>query len=1415
MFFRVTAIKQPISISTYPAAWSLMAFMIFMFFNVLANKRAHQEGYESTTAYRTIRPPEVCNNFLDDDGDGLIDCHDPDCTACACNYSSTISFSNSGNNTSVGYTQVYVLTDSMGLILNTSASPQFTGLAAGNYRVYSLNYETVGGVTNLLSGTDISTVAGGCMDISLPLLFTLCSCPDMSLSASSNGPISAGSTLNLFSGSATGGAEPYSYNWTGPNGFSAIDNPNPSIPNATPAMSGVYTVVATDANGCTDTSTLTVTVNPLIDLLVDKTVDNATPAVGSNVVFTVTVSNGAGFSPATGIVLTDQLPSGYTYVSHTASQGNYVAGTGLWTIPILNAGANATLSITATVLASGSYENRVQVTAVNEADTDSAPNNYPTLDEDDDAQVSISLSTEVCNNLLDDDGDGLIDCQDPDCPDCACNTYEGTINFSNSGNNTGVGFTQIYVLTDSMGLILGTSTMPQFTGLAAGNYRVYALNYETSGGITNLMNNNHISMVTGGCVDISLPLLFSLCPCPDITLSASSNGPIFAGSTLNLLSGNATGGVEPYTYNWTGPNGFSAIDNPNPSIPNATPAMSGVYTVVATDANGCKDSSTVTVTVNPLIDLSVGKTVDNATPAVGSNVEFTVTVSNGAGFSSATGIVLTDQLPSGYTYVSHTASQGNYVAGTGLWTIPTLNAGASATLSITATVLVSGNHENRVQVTAVNEADTDSAPNNYPTLDEDDDAQVSISLSTEVCDNLLDDDGDGLIDCQDPDCPDCACNTYEGTISFSNTGNNAGVGFTQVYVLTDSMGVIVATGVTPQFTGLPAGNYRVYALNYETTGGINNLGNGNNISGVTGACVDISLPLLFTLCACPDISLSASSNGPIFAGSTLNLLSGNATGGVEPYTYNWTGPNGFSAIDNPNPSIPNATPEMSGVYTVVATDANGCKDSSTVTVTVNPLIDLLVDKTVDNATPAVGSNVVFTVTVSNGAGFSPATGIVLTDQLPSGYSYVSHTASQGNYIAGTGLWTIPTLNAGANATLSITATVLASGSYENRAQVTAVNEADTDSAPNNYPTLDEDDDAQVSISLSTEVCDNLLDDDGDGLIDCQDPDCPDCACNNYDGTISFSNTGNNVGVGFTQVYVLTDSLGLILGTSTTPQFTGLSAGNYRAYALNYATVGGITNLLSGNNISTVAGGCVDISLPLLFTLCSCPNFVISASSNSPVYTCDTLNLSVLSVTGGAEPYTYDWSGPNGFSALNNPNPSVANPTPAMSGMYMLTITDANGCDTVIAFDVVIIDIDRDTISASICDGETYTFGTQTLSIAGTYVDTLTAANACDSIVTLHLTVRPVIRDTISASICEGETYTFGTQTLSVAGTYVDTLTAANACDSIVTLNLTVRPVLRDTIECFDLRGKNLYLWYPNLEYCGHLRRHFDGGECLR
>jgi uncharacterized repeat protein (TIGR01451 family) len=87
-------------------------------------------------------------------------------------------------------------------------------------------------------------------------------------------------------------------------------------------------------------------------------------------------------------------------------------------------------------------------------------------------------------------------------------------------------------------------------------------------------------------------------------------------------------------------------------------------------------------------DIALQMTVDTAVPAAGQPVQFTITASN-VGTDEATGVQVTDKLPAELTIPTGTAafpSTGTYDAATGIWSIGTLAAGASATLVIPAIV---------------------------------------------------------------------------------------------------------------------------------------------------------------------------------------------------------------------------------------------------------------------------------------------------------------------------------------------------------------------------------------------------------------------------------------------------------------------------------------------------------------------------------------------------------------------------------------------------------------------------------------------------------------------------------------------------------------------------------------------------------
>lgn len=127
------------------------------------------------------------------------------------------------------------------------------------------------------------------------------------------------------------------------------------------------------------------------------------------------------------------------------------------------------------------------------------------------------------------------------------------------------------------------------------------------------------------------------------------------------------------------------------------------------------------------IDLSVRKTVSNQSPIIGDVLTYTVIVANSASSTTATGVVVNDQLPAGgVTYVPGSASvvrgSGTYSSATGLWTVGTVAANDSSVLILQGTVSGQGVWFNTAEVTAADQADFDSAPNNQMLTEDDYDA---------------------------------------------------------------------------------------------------------------------------------------------------------------------------------------------------------------------------------------------------------------------------------------------------------------------------------------------------------------------------------------------------------------------------------------------------------------------------------------------------------------------------------------------------------------------------------------------------------------------------------------------------------------------------------------------------------------------
>lgn len=910
---------------------------------------------------------------------------------------------------------------------------------------------------------------------------------------------------------------------------------------------GNYTNTATvtrneiDTNASNNTSSVSSTPRAIADLSLTKAVSAGPYNVGSNVTFTVTVRN-AGPSAATSVSVLDYLPSGYTYVSHTATGTTYNNATGSWNIGTLNNTASVVLTVVARINATGDYRNVAEVVHSNEFDPDSVPGNNNAA-EDDQQQVVI---TPV--QLADLEVIKTVDVATPKVGD----NIKFRIALRNAGPSDATGVIVNDLLPSGYTFVSYTSTNGAYNA-ANGNWTLSgsvlngkteylditakvnpitgtANEYRNTASVTAsnqtdpvpANNTSTVSTVPTALINLSLtksvdnisPLAGS-----DVvfTVRVSNAGPSNATGVQvrDLLpSGytfvNATPSSGIYvsgTGLWTIgtiANGASAVLNVTARV-NAT----GNYTNVAevmqaneTDVNSTPgnnvltedDQDQVTISRGPLVDLSLNKSVNTVTPNVGDVVTFTITVRN-AGPSDATGVIVTDKLPSGYSFVSATPSSGSYNNTPGSWTLGTLINGGTATLDIQARVLPTGNYNNVAEVTGTNEVDRDSTPGNNDAT-EDDQSEVIVT-PIQIADLSV----NKIVDVAAPKVGD----NVNFTIAVSNAGpsNATGVvirdllptGYEFVSAVstagmynrttgdwTVSRPIVANTTETIQITakvlknGSYVNNAEVIASDQLDPDSTPNDGTGDDFSTVTttpSALVNLAVVKRINN-ATPDVgstvvfTIEVVNNGPSDATAVVindilpngyTFVSDDAAGSYNNVSGNWTiGNLANGATRTLNIS---ATVRPTGIYlntataTSTETDGNLTDNTSSVSSTPRAIADLSLVKTVVNASPNVGENATFNIVVTNN-GPSAATNVVVTDKLPSGYSFVSATSLVGTFDSNSGGWSVGSLANGASATLTITAKVLATGNYNNVAEVTSSDQFDPNSIPGNNNPLEND-----------------------------------------------------------------------------------------------------------------------------------------------------------------------------------------------------------------------------------------------------------------------------------------------------------------------------------------------------------------------
>ncbi|MCL2115122.1 MAG: hypothetical protein FWH29_02750 [Methanobrevibacter sp.] len=840
-------------------------------------------------------------------------------------------------------------------------------------------------------------------------------------------------------------------------------------------------------------STVTLTVPSSVNITISK-ISNASANVLYNdmISYTITVHN-YGPDNATGVYVIDEIDYRLAYLSHIASSGNYTVANGVWIIENLNVGSSATLTINVRINGTGNIVNIANITVnqdnIGENTTDGNSNgtNFTVPST---VNLTIVKSTNGSTNAS--YGDIV--------------TY--TINVTNHGPDNATG---VFVIDEIdyrlavLDVIVNIGSYNTLTGLwdigtisaSESAILIITVRINGTGNIANVANltafNEDVNLneTNSSTVDITVPKTVNL------TISKTSNvtgmdvgvgdlvtyiinvtnlGPdnatgvnvtdilsnrlLFLGSSSNIGSYNNNTGL------WTIGNlnlGETATLYINVSVI-GTGNIVNIANLSVNEVNLGNDStnSSTSFSINSTVNLTISKS-SNASLTVSYNdiIVYTIVVKNN-GPDNATGVLVIDELDHRLAYISHSPSLGTYNVVNGQWIIGDLNAGSTATLTITVRVNGTGNIVNIANLSVdqnnIGENGTDGSSNS-----------TNFTIASTV--NLT------IVKTSNASVNASYGDIVTYTINVTNFGPDNATG---VFVRDelDSRLILLAAswnmGNYNNLTGvwniptIVAGESAILTLTVRLngTGHIVNIANITafaeevNLNETNTSTVDITVPLT------ANVTVTKFSNitGNVTVGTTVlytirvtNNGPDNATGVIvtdvldsrlsfiSASSSSYNPVTGLWSIGNLNVGETlelNITVSVSGTGEIVnvanvsineVNIGNNSTNGNNSTVNVPASVNISISKNSNVTTAIVGDFLSYTIMVVNN-GPDNATGLVIIDVLDSRLTYLS--ASLSSYNVANGHWTIGNLAINQSMTLTINVRVNGTGNIPNVALVT-------------------------------------------------------------------------------------------------------------------------------------------------------------------------------------------------------------------------------------------------------------------------------------------------------------------------------------------------------------------------------------------
>ena len=837
--------------------------------------------------------------------------------------------------------------------------------------------------------------------------------------------------------------------------------------------------VTSDEHPEGNTSNVSVHVR-IVDLAVDKLVNNSVPKYLDMIEYTIVVVNN-GPDKSFNVTVGDLLPDGVKFIS---SNGQYNPDTGVWFVGDLDANESVTLKIVVQVIKVGNITNNVNVTGTGH-DTNLTNNND---------SVSVSVPESVLLNITKVANSTII---------VAGENVGYTVTVTNYGPSvaTNVVLKDIFNSKELLNLqysLNGVDWLDYDEAVSLGDINVGAdvtvyfrakVNGSVRGDVLNIVNiTTGVDDARGNFTDnetVNVIANTTLVVIKDAEIKELNPGDtvhfiitVIAGGSSDSLNVNLNDildakllDVAGATYavdgvnkcSWTG-----SIDLGNMLTGTAvtvdiwvkilSSADRDVFNLVNVTSDEHPEGNISNTTVHVrIVDLAVDKLVNNSVPKYLDMIEYTIVVVNN-GPDKSFNVTVGDLLPDGVKFIS---SNGQYNPDTGVWFVGDLDANESVTLKIVVQVIKVGNITNNVNVTGTGH-DTNLTNNN---------ASVSVNVPESVLLNITKVANSTII-------------VAGENVGYTVVINNYGPSVATNVVLKDifnskellnlqyslngvdwldydeavSLGDInVGADVTVYFRAKVNGSVRGDVLNIvNITTGVDDA-RGNFTDNET-----VNVIANTTLVVIKDAEIKALNPGDT-AHFVITVIAGGSSDSlnvkledildaelldIKSATYRINGGNltdytqiislgnmhtGSKIIVDIYAAILGTTGQDIFNCVNVTSDEHPEGNTSNTTIHVN-IADLEIIKIVNNATPNYGDEITYTITVRNN-GPDNSTNIKVSEVLADNFKFISANASKGYYDLTNGVWAVGNLTNNETAKLVITVKIVKTGFIQNNVSV--------------------------------------------------------------------------------------------------------------------------------------------------------------------------------------------------------------------------------------------------------------------------------------------------------------------------------------------------------------------------------------------